>query len=845
MFPKVFLAVGAMCLFRAEAAAPDFARDVQPILAARCQGCHGSKMQMAGLRLDQGAAALTGSASGPVIVRGSSAGSKLYQRVSSDKPGVRMPPAGPPLTAEQLAILKSWIDDGAVWPGADQPAVPSKATSTLWSLQPIRRPEPPLVRARQWVRNPIDNFVLAKLESRSLEPSPEAGRRALIRRVTLDLTGLPPTPDELRDFLADNRTDAYERLVDRLLASPHYGERWARNWLDLARYADSDGYEKDLTRVNAWRYRHWVIQALNADMPFDQFTIEQLAGDLLPRATVEQRVATGFQRNALTNREAGVDRAEARFEQIVNRANTVSTVWLGLTIGCAQCHNHKYDPLTQRDHYRLQAFWNATDESTIDAPLAGEQGAYLRALPAYQQNVRALMEFYRVPERMAKWTGDMRRAFREQGKDIEWDFQVTQFRAMVDGGDKFLRGEPEADEAPIRERLVRYFLSSPGPNVDRTTRTDFRQLREEWAALDLKMPVLSQADVLAPMRVPAKTYVHLGGDYRTLGDEVEAGVPAILPQLPKGENSRLALARWLVSRDNPLTARVAVNRMWQEFFGRGIVRTAEDFGTQGDTPSNPELLDWLATEFRDAGWSMKRMHRLMVTSSTYRQSSRARPEVDAKDPENTLLSHQSRVRLPAELIRDEALAASGLLDPTIGGRSVKPPQPKGVAELVYGGSAKWVESSGTDRYRRGLYIHFQRTAPYPMLMNFDAPDSNVTCMRRRRSNTPLQALNLLNDPVFHEAAQSLAVRVYQELPDATFDERLDRVYTLTLGRPASPRERERLAKYFEQQKRILKAEGAAHEMLPFPPEKSDPVEAAAWVGVGRVLMNLDEFVNRE
>jgi hypothetical protein len=832
------------------AAPPDFARDVQPIFAQRCQGCHGAKMQMAGLRLDQGRAALGGSASGPVIVPGKAAESRLIQRVTSDKASFRMPPSGEGLPAGQIAVLKAWIDAGAVWPGAEGPAVKPPAgaaaiSSTHWSFQPIAHPQPPAVKNTEWVRNPIDAFILAKLEGQGIGPSPEASKAALLRRVSLDLTGLPPTPEEAREFVGDASADAYDRVVDRLLASPHYGEKWARHWLDLARYADSDGYEKDLQRANAWRYRQWVIDALNADMPFDRFTIEQLAGDLLPNATVEQRVATGFQRCTLTNREAGVDRAETRFEQVVNRTNTTATVWLGLTIGCAQCHNHKFDPLTQRDHYRLEAFWNVADEGVIDAPLDGEWGGYLRALPEHRREVDAALRQFCVPERMPQWIEKMRTAFREPGKDIEWDFQITSFRAMFDGADKFLRGDPEGDDPRLRARLVRYYIGSPGPQTDDITREDYRRLRELLTGIDAKLPRISQADVLTAMARPPKTYIHLGGDYKALGAEVGPGVPAVLPQIAAANPTRLDLARWLVSRGNPLTARVAVNRMWQELFGRGLVRTSEDFGTQGDAPTHPELLDWLSADFMDHGWGMKRMHRMMVMSAAYRQSSGARPDLEARDPENTLVARQGRLRLPAELVRDEALAAAGLLNPAVGGRSVRPPQPKGVAELGYAGSVKWNEDSGAERYRRGLYVFFQRTTPYPMLMNFDMPDSNVTCSRRRRSNTPLQALNLLNDPVFHEAAQGLAVRLYRELPQGGFDERLDRAYLLALGRTPTAKERERLRQYHQQQAGILRSEKSAAEILPFAPDGADGVEAGAWVGVARVLMNLDEFVNRE
>ena len=630
----------------------------------------------------------------------------------------------------------------------------------------LRRPDPPKVRNRVWSQNAIDRFILAKLEDEGTSPSPQADRNTLIRRVSLDLIGLPPTPAEAAAFAADKRPDAYERLLDRLLASPHYGEKWARTWLDLAHYADSDGYEKDLVRPWAWRYRQWVLEALNRDMPYDQFTIEQLAGDLLPGATVEQNVATGFLRNTLTNREAGVDRMEARFEQIVSRTNTVGAVWLGLTVGCAQCHNHKFDPIPQKDYYRLFAFMNGTEEDDIEAPLPGELDPYLRAKPEYDRQRNEILAENHVPELQAKWEPRIQQAFREQGKDLEWDFAVTEIRAAFDGADKFLRGYWTNRTKRQADNLIDYFLSHRGPDLERDKQVSeqFKQAREKLAALKKTLPEIALAPAVHTDPVAVETHLHVGGDYQALGEAVEPGTLSVLPpmQAPTqamNKPDRLALATWIVSRDNPLTARVAVNRMWQDFFGSGLVRSSEDFGAQGEKPSHPELLDWLACEFEDRGWSMKRMHKLIVMSAAYRQSSAVRKDLEARDPGNALLARQSRLRLPAELIRDEALSVSGLLNPAIGGKSVRPPQPAGVAELGYANNVKWVESKGADRYRRGMYIHFQRTTPYPMLMNFDEPDSNTSCTRRRRSNTPLQSLNLLNDPVFFEAAQALAARV--------------------------------------------------------------------------------------
>jgi hypothetical protein len=637
-------------------------------------------------------------------------------------------------------------------------------------------------------------------------------------------------------------------LVDRLFDSPHYGEKWARHWLDLARYADSDGYEKDRSRPWAWRYRQWVIEALNRDMPFDEFTIEQIAGDLLPNSTTDQRIATGFHRNTLTNREGGTDTEQFRDEQVIDRTNTLGTVWLGLTVGCAQCHDHKYDPISQKEYYQLFAFLNTAEEVNIDAPLPGELGPYLAARPAYEKKLGELMAQYKVPELQVDFEQKLRFAAANPGKHPDWDFAYNGFHIMVDNGARILAMDPARRTPRQQDTLTRYFIDEYHGLItnERWEEIKFKELQASLKHLDATLPPLTEAPVIAESAEPPRTYVHVRGDYRSKGIEVRLGTPAVLPPLPEGpEPPRLKFARWLVSRDNPLTARVAVNRMWQELFGRGIVRTSEDFGSQGEKPSHPELLDWLAVEFMDRGWSMKQTQRLIVTSATYRQSSNARPELSARDPDNALLARQSRLRLPGELIRDQALAAGGLLNPVIGGRSVRPPQPKGVSELSYRDSVKWPESQGPDRYRRGLYIHFQRTTPYPMLMNFDAPNSNLTCSRRQRSNTPLQALNLMNDPVFFEAAQSMAYRLVREAP-GSFRDRLCLAFELALARQPSSRENERLARYFEEEIGRLQNDPKTVESL-FPNRFADvqPVEAAAWVGVARVILNLDEFINRE
>jgi hypothetical protein len=786
-------------------------------------------MQMNGLRVDDGAALVAGGYSGPAVVAGKPGESKLLARLRSNEKGVMMPPAGPRLTPGEIETIAKWIEAGAKTPPAAAGG-PARRTSSHWAFQTVKRPAVPAGA------NPIDYFVRKRLAEEGLTPSPEADRRTLARRLKLDLLGLAPTPEEVQEFVSDTRSDAVERLVDRYLASPHYGERFARPWLDLARYADSDGYEKDNVRPHAWRYRQWVIDALNQDMGFDRFTIAQMAGDLLPGGTTEDRVATGFHRNVLTNREAGVDRAEARYEQLINRTQTLGTTWLGLTVGCAQCHDHKYDPLSQREFYQLYAFFNEADDVDIDAPLAGERGPYLKALPAYRRDREKLLAEYKIPELQARWEEKMRSAYANPGKDAEFDFWITSMSAMVDHAMRMMHKPSASRTQREADILADYFIANPGPEFgrDKELTAKFKELRGKLGELKKNMPFLTQAYTIGTHPERPVTHITIRGDYKSLGIAVKPGTPAVLPPMEarEGEPARLAFARWLVAKENPLTARVTVNRAWQEFFGRGLVRTSEDFGVTGEKPTHPELLDWLAAEFMDQGWSMKQLHRTIVLSATYRQSSKYRPEAAAKDAENALLARQSRLRLPAELIRDTALQVAGILNLEVGGKSVMPFLPKGVGELAYGGS-KWKETFGREAYRRGLYIHYQRTTPYPLLVNFDAPDSNVACSRRRPSNSPLQALNLLNDPVFVEASNAFALRALESA--AGTGERLERMFTLALGRAPSETERQALARYLDKQTDVLRGEGRSGELL----------TQAAWSGVARVLFNLDEFINRE
>jgi hypothetical protein len=577
-----------------------------------------------------------------------------------------------------------------------------------------------------------------------------------------------------------------------------------------------------------------------------------MAGDLLPDARVEDRVATGFHRNTLTNREGGVNEEQTRFEEVVDRANTIGTVWLGLTVGCAQCHDHKYDPITQKDYYQFFAFFDNSKEGLIDAPVAGELGPWLRTYDEYRRKRQELLTEYRVPELEPGFYEKLAEAAKNPGKWTDWDLAYASLAKATDDGPEIFWMQPTRRSQRQQDTLTEYFVqwSHFAYGAERYKELRFAELWEKLEQLKASYPQLTQARVVFEDPEPHPSQLRVRGDYKAKGIAVEPDSPGFLPALvrdsPKDHAStRLDLARWLVSRDNPLTARVTVNRMWQEFFGKGIVRTSDDFGTQGEPPTHPELLDWLASEFMDSGWKMKRLHKLFVMSAAYRQSSHTRPDLHERDPNNALLARQSRLRLPAEMIRDNVLAVSGLLYPKIGGPSVRPPQPEAVSKVTYGKGNEWKTSDGKDRYRRGLYIHFQRTSPYPLLMNFDAPDSNVSCTRRLRSNTPLQALNTLNDPVFLEAAQALALRILTGSGPKR-EERLAYAFELCLSRQPTAFEREQVTDYLDKQK----TEFAAHpqsavELSPIVLPGNEPVEFATWVGLSRSLINLDEFITRE
>jgi hypothetical protein len=801
---------GGQLLCGAPALAPlSFNRDVRPILAETCFECHGpdNGARKAGLRLDLRESALKGGKSEvPAIVPGNPAKSELVRRISTRDIDDAMPPAksGKKLSQSQVATLRTWIQQGAKWEGH-------------WAFEKPVLPAVPQVRgAKSEAGHPIDAFVRARLKVVKLKPSPEADRHTLIRRLSLDLIGLPPSPEEIDAFVSDARPDAYERLVDRLLASPHFGERWGRHWLDLARYADSDGYEKDGPRPHAWLYRDWVIDAVNRDLPFDQFTLEQLAGDLLPGATEAQRVATGFHRQTLINKEGGVDQEEFRCKATVDRTHTTGAVWLGLTVGCAECHTHKFDPITQREFYQFYAFFNDASDRDFPLPTKAELAAHAAATNKWQA-------------RLDELTAQLAALSPEAAKDAQSDSDSS--------------GEGEADKPPGEQ------------NGQASATNNVTKLKAELAKQRKAKPVFKPTAALVLGAEARETFIHVRGDFLQKGEGVQPGTFAALhPFKARGDKAdRLDLARWLVSPENPLTARVAVNHIWRHLFGRGLVATENDFGTRGEPPSHPELLDWLAVKFcspagsnrrqetpinaefdqsqltsaaTGLGWSRKALIRLIVTSATYRQSSAWRAEVAERDPLNTLLARQGRYRVEAEVVRDVALATSGLLNRRIGGPSFKPPLPDDLAKLNYANGLKWDAASGEDRLRRGLYIHFQRTVPFPMLMAFDAPESNTTCTRRERSNSPLQALTLLNNEVFVECAQALGHRIAAQAKEP--DARLRYGFRLATGRPPGQEELARLRAFWT---------GLGERF------KSD--DAATCTAYARVLLNLDETITRE
>jgi hypothetical protein len=988
----------------------DFVRDVQPILKRSCNGCHGPALQSGGLRLDGKEATFRGGVSGAAVKAGSAKDSVLYQRVMGLGEQARMPMGSKPLPAEQLQILERWINEGAVWP--DGVGAASAEIKKHWTFVAPTRPSVPSPQDAKWVRTPVDAFVLAKLDKEQLKPSPEANKATLLRRLSLDLTGLPPTWEEVQAFVRDKSKKAYEKQVDRLLASPHYGERWGRHWLDAARYADSDGYEKDKAR-NVWFYRDWVIDAHNRDLPYNQFLTEQLAGDLLPNATQSQKVATGFLRNSMINEEGGVDPEQFRMEAMYDRIDAIGKGMLGLTIQCAQCHNHKYDPLRQEEYYKLFAFLNNSHEANINVFTPEEQMQRAKVLNGIKE-IEADLQ-HRNPdwmERMTQWekslvsrtkweivkpevddisTGGQKYLMQGDSSMVASGYAPTKHRAKftfipktpsvasirlellndpnlpLGGPGRSIRGtgaltefevevERPGQEKPEKLKVVRatadislperdlekiyadksnkkrvvgpiefaidgkdetawthdggpvlrnlprnavFILEKPVDVSDGKTKLHvyLKQNHGGWNSDDnqnhnlgrVRMSVSSDNEAVADripvlvrealaidaaQRSPQQVQTIFGywrttvpawaeanakidglwkehpegstqlvlaerGDMRTThllerGDflkpkqQVGAGVPAFLNPLPQGaQGNRLDLARWMTDRNAPTTARAFVNRVWQTYFGTGIIETSEDLGTQSAAPSHRELLDWLAVEFMEGGWSMKKLHRLIVASNTYRQSSDVSPELLAKDPANRLLARGPRFRVEGEIVRDITLAASGLLNKQVGGPSVYPPAPDFLFQPPSSyGPKNWYEEKGASRYRRGLYTFRYRSVPYPVFTNFDTPNGDVSCVRRVRSNTPLQALTLLNEPLFLEAAKALGEKALKEggKSDA---ERIRFVYRRSLARDPEAVEVDDLMSFLGKQRERKRSE----------PE--------SWAALARVVLNLDETITKE
>jgi mono/diheme cytochrome c family protein len=770
-----------------------FRRDVLPILNGSCIECHGPAKRGGRLRLDSRAAALAGGRAGPALAPGDVAKSLLIERVRGEGGEQRMPLDRDALPESQIRMLEAWIAAGAPWPadaGDDPAQAGDQHEAHHWAyVAPIAPPVPAVSGPHAaWARTTIDRFVLARLHLENLEPGPEAPPAVLLRRIHLDLIGLPPSVEEVLAFEADHSDAAYAAVVDRLLASPRFGEKWARHWLDLARYADSRGYEKD-GAWSMWPYRDWVVSAFNADLPFDRFTIEQLAGDLLPDATLAQRIATGFNRCTMINEEGGTDPEEQRVNAVMDRTATTAAVWLGSTLGCAQCHDHKYDPFSQKEYYQFYSFFNHS--------------------PA------------------------------ETSQDARAEISITSYTIEVPPHD--------AAHHQARADLAKQMFDALPVDAVIERRAWGRELASHQARLK---PATTQ--VMRDLDTPRPTRVLARGSFLSPGEAVTAGVPAVLGAMPDLADEtlrrdRLALARWIASPANPLTARVAVNRLWAEVFGRGLVDTPEDFGTRGSPPSHPDLLDHLATELVSHGWSQKAIIRLIVTSSTYRQSSATSTLLRERDPDNRLLARGPRFRLEGELVRDTALAAAGLLTTRVGGPSVYPPQPPGVWSNPYV-TEPYVESLGEDRYRRGIYTVWKRSSPYPTFVAFDATQRQVSCSRRPRTNTALQALTTLNDRAFVEAAAALALRTLRRpgLDDAA---RIERLWRTVLARAPESDEAARLLTLVTSQKaRYAGTPADARNLLAAlpggPPQDVNPAEAAAWTLAASVVLNLDEALSK-
>ena len=797
-----------------------FEERVRPVLANQCQACHNDSVRSGGLSLTSRDSILQGGSRGPAVVPGNAEDSVLLGAVSREG-ALKMPPGGP-LEPAEVEALRAWVLAGAEWGQPADPVGPAR----LWSLQPVKRPEPPEAEQSGWAHNAIDLFILARLAREGLEPSSHADRRTVIRRVTLDLTGLLPSPEDVREFVEDDSPGAYSRLVDRLLESPHYGERWGRHWMDIARYADTNGYSIDGPR-SIWPYRDWVIRALNENVPFDRFVVEQVAGDLLPKPTRDQLVATGFHRNTMVNQEGGIDFEQYRVEAVVDRVRTTGAAFLGLTLECARCHDHKFDPISQRDFYQIFAFFNNVDE--LGGNLGETEGRSRMMEPIFELAPQQLLA---ERDRVSEQVRQLEQELAQLGRDLEasWDGNLPGVDdEALRRADRIVHTARE-ERSSVQQAVLERLFSEHVP--------EYKAKQDEIKEAQKALPDITWTMVMRDLPEPRESYLHVQGDFTRRGDPVRPGTLAVLPGMaPDLPRNRLGLARWLVSADNPLTPRVTMNRVWQRYFGIGLVETENDFGSQGSQPSHPDLLDWLASEFVASGWDLKHMHRQIVNSATYRQSSNYRADAAEVDPGNRLLARQNRFRLEAEIIRDAALSASGLLTRAIGGPSVYPPQPEGAGQFTQV-DRNWTADTGPDRYRRGMYTYFIRSAAHPGLILFDAPIAQETVTRRNRSNTPLQALTLLNDASQTEFALALARRVREHSPHR--EERIRHAFEVCLSRPPREAESERLDLLLGRMADSFASDPGALER-----SGADSARGAAWTAAARVMLNLDEFVTRQ
>ncbi len=806
-----------------------FSRDILPLLAKKCFACHGPADQESGLALHLRNRAVGKTDSDQrAIVPGHPDQSHLLARVRSTDPAIRMPHDGPPLTHDEIRRLEAWIAQGARY-------------EKHWSFVPPRRARPPVAHSARHVRSPVDRFVLARLQPRNLDLSPEADPYTLVRRLSLDLVGLLPSSRQIERFATDPSDANYEQLVDELLASPHFGERWGRHWLDLARYADSFGYERDDVRPNAWRYRDWVINSVNRNQPYDQFIVEQIAGDLLLKATISQKIATGLHRMNIKNNESGINKEDYRNRETVDRVNTTATSILGLTLGCAQCHSHKYDPIPQRDFYAFYAFFNNVEEKNIDIDgSAKDRGRYQAALADVKRRQATL-----------KTRRDTIGGMRKHASLVAWQNSLGNKPSDIADRLKQLDLSPELREllarpasrfSPEQLKISRAFWTTLAGRHD-----DTGQAMAQISVQKRHLPKPYVMTIAERTKGRRSAHVLLRGDFKQKGKPVQPATPSALPPLSSRNKTadRLDLARWLVSTGNPLSARVAVNHAWAHLFGRGLVITRDDFGSQGEPPTHPDLLDWLAVEFTDSDWDRKALVKRIVTSTTYRQSSNRSPGLASSDPDNLWLARQSRFRVESEIVRDLFLDAAGLLHSAVGGSTIHPHKPDGTEELAYKYKTRWIVSNRPDRYRRGMYILFKRTNPYPSLMIFDSPGSNVCLAERNRSNTPLQALTTLNDPVFFECAQALGRRLASS--DSKTDSRLQQAALAALSRPLVSEELSILRQLHAEEVAWFgqHADEAIRVVGGFPAPDTPTHHTAAWIGVARTLLNLDEFLTRD